>query len=239
MTVMGLMRVKDEARWIADSVRSLKALCHPVLVLDDHSTDGTPEICEAEGAIVYRSGFTGLDESRDKNLLCQKAEALTPRPDWCFMLDGDEILDPSGVPIIRAAMESGTYDSYMVRFIYLWDRLDQMRVDGVYARAWRQSAWKMTPGARFMQSGCGGNFHCGSVPQKFMARARKCEARIFHLGYLNREDRLRKYEWYNAPDKQPLPPNEDGYRHFVIGDLPDLPASTVTKHAGPLELRPI
>jgi hypothetical protein len=58
-------------------------------------------------------------------------------------------------------------------------------------------------------------------------------ARLLHYGYLHREDRIRKYEWYTQqdPDNQA----EDFYRHTVIGDL--FPAEIRFRHGGPLKLR--
>jgi hypothetical protein len=55
-----------------------------------------------------------------------------------------------------------------------------------------------------------------------------------HLGYMDRDDRVRKYAWYNEHD--PHNQVEGCYRHMVIGDLPEFPASYKAKWGGPLEL---
>jgi hypothetical protein len=59
---------------------------------------------------------------------------------------------------------------------------------------------------------------------------------IIHYGYLCKEDRLRKYEMLNRVD--PGNEAEDCYRHIVQGDVPEVPASAVLRHAGPLQLAP-
>src|ERR1039458_9255817 len=71
MTVFGMLRVKNECRWIKEVLESILPLCERIFVLDDHSDDITPEICEKldERITVYRSQFVGLDETRDKNFL--------------------------------------------------------------------------------------------------------------------------------------------------------------------------
>ena len=234
MKIAGLLRIKNEKRWIRDVIASIRPLCDPILVFDDHSTDGTPEICEELGAKVYRSEFEGLDEARDKDVLVELA-LLDGGIDWCFMIDGDELLAPGDERWIRRAIASGASESYRFRFLYLWDRRDQVRVDGVYARMWRQSLWKLRPGQRFMRTKFGGNFHCGSVPQALLHTAHDCEARILHLGYLHREDRIRKYEWYNSID--PNNEIEDRYRHMVVGDL--FPADSHFRYGGPLQFQPL
>jgi glycosyltransferase involved in cell wall biosynthesis len=232
MKIVGLMRVKNEARWITRCVESLYPLCDEVLVFDDHSTDGTPDLCRAAGAHVHNSAFSGIDEARDKDFLLAMARERCA--DWGFFLDGDEILEDGWVDHIRALAE-GKPNSYTFRFIYLWDRENLQRVDGVYARMWRQSMFRMAPGQRFRRTGFGGNFHCGSVPQSLVGGGVQCEARIFHLGYLHREDRIRKYEWYNRID--PNNAAEDCYRHMVVGDL--FPPDARFRHGGPLRLQPL
>jgi hypothetical protein len=58
---------------------------------------------------------------------------------------------------------------------------------------------------------------------------------LLHYGYMFKEDRIRKYNYYNRID--PNNEFEDRYRHTVQGDIPEVPADAVLKHAGPLELR--
>jgi glycosyltransferase involved in cell wall biosynthesis len=47
MRFVGMLRVKNEQRWIARVIESILPLCEYVYILDDHSTDGTPEICSS------------------------------------------------------------------------------------------------------------------------------------------------------------------------------------------------
>ncbi len=65
------MRVKNEQLHIYEVIASVLPLCRRIFVFDDHSTDGTPEICHRFGERVslFPSPFEGLDESRDKNFL--------------------------------------------------------------------------------------------------------------------------------------------------------------------------
>ena len=90
---------------------------------------------------------------------------------------------------------------------------------------------------RFPVTGNGGQFHCGNTPAGFHACPAVSEARLFHLGYMRRSDRLMKYRWYNSTD--PNNEGEDRYRHMVQGDLPEVPAHLKLKHAGPLRLERI
>lgn len=233
MRIVGLMRVKNEARWIDRAIRSLLTICDSVYVLDDHSTDGTAEIAAGfRHAVVWRSPFQGLDESRDKTWLYAQmwqAEA----PDWVVMIDGDEeLIDPDEV---AGLCERRGAPSYAPRVLYLWDTDHQVRVDGVYGRFRRPSVFRSSsPALSFKATGANGHFHCSNVPQQLLAACRPTEARILHYGYRDREDRLRKFAWYRSIDGANRA--EDGYRHMVLGDLPEYPADLRLTHGGPLTL---
>ena len=235
MRVVGLARIKNESRWITRCLESLKPLCDAIVVLDDHSTDGTQDLCRAAGAEVTINPATVLDEAASKDYLLTLA--APHHPDWCVMLDGDEVL--VGAEALRKVLEaSGTAQSYMLRFLYLWDREDQIRIDGNYnpARSRRQGIWRFQPGQTFMRTRFGGNFHCGSVPRPFLGKGVFTDAAtILHYGYLDKAERLRKYEFYNRLDANN--DYEDRYRHFVIGDL--FPPDSRFKWGGPLALQPL
>jgi glycosyltransferase involved in cell wall biosynthesis len=232
----GLLRVKNEARWIDRSIRSILPVCERVIVMDDHSTDGTPDICAAiPGVEVLRSPFEGLDETRDKNWLLVEATAIRPRPeadDWILMIDGDEMLAPASVPAVLAAQQTPSR-CFSLRILYLWDSESQVRMDGIYGRFARPSMFR-PDGSPFLARARGG-FHCGNAPMALQRVAQWLNAKLLHFGYLYREDRLRKFEWYNHQD--PGNALEDGYRHVVIGD--SFPAESAFLHAGPLKLAPL
>jgi glycosyltransferase involved in cell wall biosynthesis len=229
--ITGLLRVRNESRWIHRVVASLRPLCDQVIVMDDHSSDRTAAICAAlPRTKVLTSPFDGLDETRDKNWLLGQAPART---DWIVMIDGDEILLPGREDEIRAAMGRG--DAIGLRVLYAWDSEDLIRVDGVYG-AFRRASIFRNSGARF-ESRARGGFHCGNAPAALRHDAEQINVPLLHLGYRDRTDRIRKYRWYNEQD--PHNHGEDCYRHMVQGDLAEVPASVRLMHAGPLELRPI
>lgn len=224
----GLMRVKNEARWIERAIQSILPVCEHVLVFDDHSVDATADLCAMMPHVtVIHSPFSGLDETRDKNWLLEKARA----EDMVLMIDGDEVLTPQARQAIREALASGGA-CFSLPILYLWDRETQVRVDGVYGRFARPSMFR--PGNyHFESTGAGGNFHCGNAPLALQGSARMLDAPLLHYGYMNREDRIRKYDWYNLRD--PDNANENGYRHMVVGDV--FPADACFRHGGPLAFK--
>ena len=240
--IVGMLRIRDEGRWIADVLKPLMSLCDHVLVLDDHSTDDTVPICRKMGAKVFESEFTGFDESRDKDWLLSKVFKFVPWkdwdsqcPHWCLVIDGDEVLEEGGAEKIKETIRTAKKNAYSLRILYLWDSKTQYRVDGVYGKFRRPSLFRlMNPKFRFRSTPWAGNMHCSSVPQELIHGFGECPARLLHLGYMDREDRLRKWAWYNESD--PSNSSEDDYLHIIIGDVPELPPETRRVHGGPLKL---
>lgn len=230
--IAGMLRVKDESRWIVPVLSSLVACCDRIFVLDDNSTDNTRELARKVPKVtVLESPFTGINETRDKNWLLSQIAPFNPS--WIVHIDGDEeIAAPGQERILEIGQREIGPDAYRFHVLYLWDRPDQIRTDGIYLNFWRGSMFRYRRGAQFY-SNSGGGFHCGNVPEPLdLARA---DVNIFHYGYMHREDRVRKFAWYNRID----PDNraEDFYKHMVVGDM--FPKESQFLHAGPLRLESI
>lgn len=233
MRICGMMRVKNEARWIRECVSSLFPVCQRVYVLDDHSDDGTFEILDAMPNVrVYPSPFDGLDEVRDKNYLLgfvRKAEW-----DWVVHIDGDEALYAEDAPLLLSAIHNTHAPALCMRVVYLWNDDHTIRVDRIYSNIWRPSAFRLTDNGRFESTHPHG-YHCGNAPANLRGQSVHVPVRLLHYGYMHQADRLRKYREYTQHD--PEAHENDGYRHIVQGDVPEVPADAYLRYAGPLELQ--
>ncbi|HXU35897.1 MAG TPA: glycosyltransferase family 2 protein [Blastocatellia bacterium] len=212
------MRVKNEASHLREVLVRALALCRQVLVFDDHSADETREICSSFGerVTVFPSPYEGLDEARDKNYLLKRI--IDARPEWVLWIDGDEVLEMSGpAKLERAAESDPMIAAFSLRIAYLWDDVGQVRVDGIYGRFTRPSFFRLKGQPLdklcFQASGHGGNFHCGNVPKGLVGKVSGLDVRLKHYGYLTRDQRQRKYDWYNSVD--PNNASEDNYRHLI------------------------
>lgn len=248
-TIIGVLRVRNEQRWIKRVIESLVPVCERVIVLDDRSDDDTPAICESLGCQVIRSPFNTLNESRDKDFLLTEAFKYVPSqwhgrhdaPFWALAIDGDEVLVENDQPLVKQIVHEPNAVCYSLKIQYLWDSENQWRVDGVYKDFARPSLFRlMNPNFRYKTTPFGkdnANFHCSSIPQELLHYSRPSDARLLHFGYIDADLRRRKYEWYNTID--PNNHGEDCYRHCVQGDTPTVPAHARLKWAGPMELRPL
>lgn len=240
--VAAMLRVHNESRWIERVIRSLVPLCgENIFVLDDESTDDTAELARSAGAVVYADPFFGqqLDEARDKDWLMRTVIDRCS-PEWIFCVDGDEELEPLGTEKIRGALQQNPeVDCIAVHFLYLWDRPDQVRLDRWYSNFSRPSLFRVTPSLAFksIYAGTGVDCNLGLHVSNAPAGLKSVLLNVYllHYGYMSKADRMRKYEYYNRID--PHNPMEDEYRHIVQGDIPEVPASAVLLHAGPLELK--
>lgn len=236
---VGMMRIRNEARWIAEVMDAALLLCVRIYVMDDHSDDGTADICARYSEVtVLPSPFTaGFNEARDKNWLLDQIEAQCAAQ-WILCIDGDEVLERAGPRIIREHVEAHPCHAYSLKIVFLWNDRQTMRTDWVYGDFWRPSLFqpfhtdpdvpdslKLLSETRFLTTPFGRrvdgnepNLHCSSVPQRFLHGHQRLPARLKHLGYLHRADRVRKLDRYTGLDW--LNRAEDCYRHMTQGDEP-------------------
>lgn len=218
MNVLGLMRVKNESRWIRQSIESQLTICSKVVVLDDHSTDDTRDIVRSFGekkTMLVESPFEGVSEGRDKRYLLDLA--IVNNPDWALWIDGDEVLEKKAAEIFSDELTHPTA-WYSLRVLYFWDGLDKVRTDGVYARLARPSLFRVRgqDATRLhfpVGNGAADLHNGGNCPQGLVGAGYLSRARIKHYGYLDREERQRKYDFYNRID--PGNVGEDCYRHII------------------------
>lgn len=93
--VVGITRIRNEAEVIEDTLRHAEALCDGLIVYDDCSTDGTPELVERNARKLlglvrgerWRAERTE-EETRHRKLLLERAQAFSP--EWVLCLDADE-----------------------------------------------------------------------------------------------------------------------------------------------------
>lgn len=241
--IVGMMRIKNEQRWIARVLESMVPVCEKIFVFDDHSEDDTVQICRSFPQVeLWESPFfEGTQETRDKNYLLEKVEAAIPAGSWVVCIDGDEELAKGSADHIRKTAEAaGRVNVFKFHVLYLWDSEAQIRVDGIYNDFYRTSMFRLVLGQRF-KSSTGGGFHCGNAPEP--GGAPRTAVKILHYGYLHQEDRIRKWDFYNQHDPcnvgegyNPLFPERRTYPHIVQGDVPAVPANVKLRWAGPLKL---
>jgi glycosyltransferase involved in cell wall biosynthesis len=90
----------NEADRIVRTVRAIRDLVDEVIVVDSGSSDGTPELCAAEGARVVHNDWPGFGAQK------RFGEALC-RNDWILNIDADEVVTPELAAELRGLFADG------------------------------------------------------------------------------------------------------------------------------------
>jgi glycosyltransferase involved in cell wall biosynthesis len=116
-----IIPTRNEAQAIGRVLADLPSgLVNEIIVVDNHSTDGTPEIAARMGARVISEGRRGYGQA------CLTGLASTSCPDVVVFLDGDYSDRPSELPLLLAPIAEGRAD------IVIGSRLAGPRTAGAF-----------------------------------------------------------------------------------------------------------
>lgn len=100
-TISVIVICRNEEDVIEGCLTGVKPFAHEVIVIDNGSTDGTPEVAKKAGARIY--SIPGLDFSYLRNTGKEKATG-----DWLLYLDADERPTPAFIKEIKKVTQSAT-----------------------------------------------------------------------------------------------------------------------------------
>jgi len=220
---MGVYWIKNEARFIEKSLKSVMEICSEIIVMDNNSTDDTVEICSGFDKVteIIKRKELPLDEVRDKNIIYEHARKSDP--DFILAVDGDEIFMPHASEILFEELSTIHPDSDVLefQFLTLWDDVNTIRTDGIFGYYWQKRLLRMKNqpySLLFVENDNPGNIHCGSIPPSSVGfdNQAKSSVKIFHLASLDDEVRQRKYGFYTKTD----PDNvlTGAYKHMISGE---------------------
>ena len=103
MKLSACLIVRNEADALPRCLSALREHVFELVVVDTGSNDETPIIAEQMGANVVTLPWQD-DFSAARNAALDEATG-----DWCLMVDADEIVQPSGWPLLDAFMADGAH----------------------------------------------------------------------------------------------------------------------------------
>ena len=95
-----IMIVKNESKWLADCLASVRNIVDEMVIADTGSTDDTIEIARSFDAQVFSIPWND-DFAEARNRGMSQAEG-----DWLLHMDADEVLDPDGARRIRRLVDA-------------------------------------------------------------------------------------------------------------------------------------
>ncbi|NPB07013.1 MAG: glycosyltransferase family 2 protein [Aquificae bacterium] len=161
-----LIRTRNEKENLPRVINSVRSLADEILVLDDRSTDGTPELARRLGARVV-TDEEGLPLGEKVNLGARLA-----KNEWVLLLDADEELSPALREAIRRELKNPRYEAYeLARKTY-------------YLGAFLNHAWFPEWRLRLFKKGkvlFGGTVHEG--PVRVEGRVGRLEGELYHYSF--------------------------------------------------------
>lgn len=185
----------EEKRYLKKILASVSEYADKIVVIDDASTDRTPEICASFPKVILKQlrgkPLWPVDESKLRTKLWEMVRKL--KPQWVLTQDSDELFDKSFKKRLPELLNS-KWDWIAFRLCDMWNE-NHYRIDGYWSPIFRRLF-------RFRDEpfGIRGQIHCASIPKYALeSNNGTCciDVRVKHLSWMTEEDRRQKMKLYS------------------------------------------
>ena len=107
MRIVGIALVRNEDRFVEQSLRNVSSFCDSVVVADHMSTDGTWEIVSELGRELGNLYSHRIAHTAESHTFI---EPYAGTDTWILSVDGDELYDPGALSRLRDNLENGAHD---------------------------------------------------------------------------------------------------------------------------------
>lgn len=224
--IVGALLARNEAdRYLRRVLDHNAAFCDTIVVLDDHSTDATPDLCRAHPAVSRveqtegSGGWWGggplritnvdgdavetrlLGEAPARAQLWQLAVAAAGSEGWVLVFDADMLL-AARPQDVRAAVTASAVNAWAWPLYDLWNSEVTYRCDRMWQAHHNPRVWllRAMPHESYVPEwNTSRKLHVGHAPSNYPFRpAVLPDAHWLHLSYVKPEDRAKKAAAYLA-----------------------------------------
>jgi O-antigen biosynthesis protein len=219
--IVACSRIKNGKDYLGRWIEQMDVLADKIVVVDDGSTDSSRIILE-----IYKSAFseklTIIDQlgptphaGRDWNYLYNEIKPLSPK--WIIGLDVDELFEPKDLGKLKFELDNAqeSVRAYSYPFFYMWDDMDHYRTDGDYKDVRAARIFRWYPEIAVPDRPTHVTSYPPDTPLTFS------DVRLLHFGYMDPQERQRKYAYYTNRDKDPklAGAGVSNYEHIIAKPL--------------------
>jgi tetratricopeptide (TPR) repeat protein len=195
------MIIKDEEKYLARCLASVKPIADEMIVVDTGSADRSKEIATAFGAQVYDLEWQ-KDFAKARNFSLEKASG-----DWVFIIDGDEVISPLDYSAFNRIVKNRpkapvAYSIVTRNYSALANIVGWVPNDGKYVNEEAAAGWIPSIKTRLFygkhQIWFEGAVHelVDPVVKRKGFETKQCSIPVHHYGRLDKERLKRKGEVY-------------------------------------------
>ena len=234
------MPVRNEEWILEKTLTDLSTYVDEIVVVDDGSTDNTPEILRSFNKVTAihtnPSGtlpFNNGQESSNRNKVLDMARERGA--EWILQIDADEIFEDRIKDELPKLLEQGC--SVKFQICHLWGGLDNFRVDDEWGQFYRFRLFQLHGSyARRMRFS---EKHIIATPRAYDRKnIHVSGVKLIHYGWIDSSIRDRSLRRYFEVYKLKYPQKEVGYDEFINSEemLTDL--KIVRQDSEDMELLP-
>ena len=202
--LLAMLPVHNEAgRYLKTVLNRLNKFVDGIVILDDASTDETPELCRDHSGVVryhrLKEPLFSTDEAALRRMLWEMTAELNPG--WIMAIDADEVFESGINQEICLLTGVNRFDLVFFTMYHFWGDLTNYRVDGL----WDPALSKTPCLYRFQKDRAyhwpNRKLHCGRFPIECYQRpVLVSKIGLLHLGYVRHEEQINKFQRYLALD---------------------------------------
>jgi len=119
----GALVRNEHGRYLQRFCEQMRAICDHVIIIDDASTDNTPDFCASYGfnVLYSKKRLWDTDEVRQRKRLFNILTSHATPGDWIIILDADEIFHAPYDLVRKELLNAQIYKSFMAYRLYdIW-----------------------------------------------------------------------------------------------------------------------
>jgi glycosyltransferase involved in cell wall biosynthesis len=220
--IIALIRAKNAARTIEQTLIQLARWVDKICVHLDPSTDDTKRICERYYCDIFEDKWKNPDDTFceviDWSILINMARKWKDKwKDFVYIviIDADEVFEDAIIPFSQQLRTKLPIAKYIFKNLNFWKSTDKVRIDGLWDQQWRTRIFPLTDTLWFKELPIHAAYPEGLGDYEEFAMT---SFGVKHYGFLTDRDAKDKLEMYRKVDKYGEIDGTD-YSHLTEKDI--------------------